>query len=756
MKRFLIGVTASVMAGVLGGCDQTTVKPAEVATHASAPLNYNRDVRPILSDKCFQCHGPDEKKRDSGLRLDLFASATVANPKSGHVPLVPGHPEKSEAWARIVTEDEDDRMPPVSSHKTLSGTEKDILSRWIKEGAKYEMHWSFAPIHLPPMPRVKRSDWSRNPVDAFILDRLERENIAPSPEAARAELLRRVTLDLTGLPPSSQEVAAFAADTAPDAYEKQVDRLLASPRYGEHMAMGWMDIARYADTDGFQRDRTRTMWPWRDWVAEAYNADLPYDQFVTWQLAGDLMPNATPEQILASGFNRNHMLNNEGGRDPEENRTDYVVDRTIVTGTAFLGLTMECCRCHDHKFDPLPTKDFYTMSAFFNQTDENGNDNSWGPRHAYQTKQFGEQTTLVMGDLPPEKWRKTWIQIRGIWDQHGDEVTAAVPAAIAPALSADAPKNRLSLAKWMTSPDHPLLARVEANRQWQRFFGYGLTRTPEDFGLQSEYPSHPELLDFLAASFRDGGWKTKDLQRLLVTSASYRQASRVRAELAESDPLNRLLARQNRFRLPSAVIRDQALAVSGLLVEQVGGPPVMPYQPPGLWEEVTNGTVHYTQGKGPDLYRRSLYVFWRRLIAPTSFFDVSNRQTCRVNPVRTNTPLQALALFNDPAFAEAARVLAQNVMLDAPAADSTSRIRAAFARVLCRPARPEELTPLVAGFTRMRERYGAAPAEAAALITTTGDTPPPANLSAAQQVDLAALANVCAVILNLDEVLTRE
>ncbi len=579
-------------------------------------------------------------------------------------------------------------------------------------------------------------------------------------------------------------MAAFLADDAPDAYERQVDRLLKSERYGEHMAMGWMDIARYSDTDGFQHDRTRTMWPWRDWVAQAFNKDLPYDDFVTWQICGDLLPEATPEQILASGFNRNHMLNNEGGRDGAESRVDYVVDRTVTTGTAFLGLTLDCARCHDHKFDPISTKDVYSLSAFFNQVDETGAPSTWGPQYDFDTGTYGNQTVLVMRDLPREKWHKTFVLTRGEWDQHGDEVEAGTPAVLTPGATgvetpsaektagADAPapvapaitpparqKDRRDLAQWLVAPENPLPARVEANRQWQRFFGFGLSRTPDDFGLQGEYPSHPGLLDFLAHRLQTEK-SLKKLQRLIVTSATYRQASVFRPELAGKDPQNRLLARQARFRLPAAVLRDQALAVSGLLVEQVGGPPVFPYQPPRLWEEVTNNHAHYRQDHGDKLYRRTLYVFWRRLSSPASLFDISNRANCQVRVVRTNTPLQALALMNDPAHAEAARVLAEKVLGEMreggpPSVQSEAQIKAAFARVLLREPTAAELAPLAAALDKARAHYADHPDDANKLLKV-GEHPLPAGLDGATKGNLAALANVCGVILNLDETLTRE
>ena len=737
----------------LAACRDTTPAKTELTPAAAVPavveaLDFNRDVRPILSDKCFYCHGPDASHRKAGLRLDEAAGAYAhLKDSDSEFAVVPGKPESSEAWLRICSDDEDEMMPPRKSNKFLTAAEKATLKRWIDAGAKYEGHWAFQPVKEKLLPAVRDEGRCHNDIDRFIQARLEKEGLRPSPEADRVTLLRRLSLDLIGLPPSAAELKAFVDDRSPDAYERQVDRLLASPAYGEHMAMGWMDVARYADTDGFQHDRTRTMWPWRDWVVSAYNRDLPYDQFVRWQLAGDLLPGATPEQILASGFNRNHMLNNEGGRDAANNRVDYVVDRTITTGTAFLGLTLECCRCHDHKFDPLPTKDFYRLSAYFNQVNEDGNIMSWGPRFKVATPQ-GPQEVLVMADLPEGKQRKTWVLSRGEWNQHGEEVQAGVPGAIAPVLPPEAPKNRLALADWLVSPANPLTSRVEVNRQWQRFFGHGLSRTPEDFGLQGEYPSHPELLDQLSATFMKEGWSMKKLQRLIVTSATYRQASQASAALQARDPQNRLLARQNRFRLPAATLRDQALSASGLLNREAGGPGVFPYQPDGLWEEVTNNQVHYKADHAPAIYRRSLYVFWRRLCSPASLFDVSRRANCQVRDVRTNTPLQSLALFNDPAYVECARVLAQGAL----GSDARSRIAWAFEKCAGHPPGKADIESLLACYDRLLQIFHSKPDEATKLLKI-GETAVPAG---ADPAELAALTGACGVILGLDEMLNRE
>jgi mono/diheme cytochrome c family protein len=811
------------------------------APPAPAPVDFNRDVRPVLSENCFSCHGFDPGKRQAGLRLDVPEGAFGKLP-SGNTALVPGKPDGGVFMRRVAAR----TMPPPASGKRLTDAQVTTLRRWIAQGAKYARHWSLEPPRRPALPTVRDTKWVRNPIDRFILARLEREGLHPSPEADRPTLIRRLSLDLTGLPPTPAEVDAFLADRAPDAYEKVVDRLLASPRYGERMAWEWLDAARYADTNGYQGDGVRTMWPWRDWVVQALNRNMPFDQFTVEQLAGDLLPNATLSQKLATGFNRNHMLNGEGGRIPEESRIDYVVDRVDTTSTVWMGLTLGCSRCHDHKFDPFTQKEYYGLFAYFNNLSETGAVDRGGnanpvlslptpeqsarmdalngtvrslegklqplPADAAERPELQKQLdearkslkeaqsavveTMVMEERGPAGTppRETFVLVRGAYDKHGDKVGAGVPAAL-PVLPRDAPPNRLALARWLVDPAHPLTARVTVNRYWQLFFGTGLVKTVEDFGVQGERPSHPELLDWLASSFAtgDGGretgasgatgdrgpktedrngrspvpglpspeghavsrppkaWDVKAMHKLIVMSAAYRQSSRETPLLRERDPENRLLARGARFRLSSAQIRDQALALSGLLVEKQGGPPVKPYQPPGIWEDATFGQIRYEQGRGESLYRRSLYTFWRRIVGPTTLFDTASRQGCTVRQARTNTPLHALTLLNDTTYVEAARVFAQRVMTTGGTTPE-ARVGTAFRLATARQPTAGERKVLLQSWRRLRSQYAADP-EGARKLLAAGESPRDEKLDAGEH---AAYTGLCSLILNLDEVITRE
>jgi hypothetical protein len=810
----------------------------------AAPVDFNHDIQPILSDNCYHCHGPDEKARKAKLRLDTKEGAFRV--KDGKAVIRPGDAKASELVRRITTDDQDDLMPPPDSHRKLTPQQIDLLKRWVAEGAKWGTHWAFVAPVRPQVPETKRTDWARNAIDSFVLAKLEAAGLKPSDEAAKRTLIRRVTLDLTGLPPKPEEVDAFLADTSADAYEKLVDRLLASPRYGERMVWEWLDAARYADSNGYQGDANRTMWPWRDWVIKAINANMPYDQFTVEQIAGDLIPNATTDQKIATGFLRNHMINGEGGRIPEENRVDYVMDQTETVGTVWLGLTVGCCRCHDHKFDPLAQKEYYQLYAFFNQTPVSGGGGSGqtAPVIDFVTaeqkarsaefekvvKERGDEVAEIEKDVfphaegqtasdspaaqklsgnisaelkrPPEKRyidshreivntfkesqpkyaeavgklrkaieardaynaslprvmvmqdqpkpRDTFILSKGSYDKPLDKVTTNVPAALPP-LPAQAKHDRLALAKWLVSPENPLTARVTVNRFWQQFFGIGLVKTADDFGVQGEKPVHPELLDYLATEFVAGKWNVKALHRLIVTSATYRQSSKVTPELFERDPANRLMARGPRYRLPSPTIRDQALAASGLLVEKLGGPPVKPYQPSGIWEEATFGKIAYQQDHGDALYRRSVYVFWRRIVGPTMFFDVGSRQTCTVSVARTNTPLHALETLNDTTFVEAARALAQRIMKQGgPSAES--RIDLAYRLLLARKPTQQEQSVLTNALARLRREY-ATNREAAAKLLSVGESPRDKSFDV---VEHAAYTGVCTILLNLDETLTKE
>jgi hypothetical protein len=957
---------------------------------AAPPVDFERDIRPILSDTCSTCHGPDPGKRKADLRLDTREGAFAEH--EGRKSIVPGRPDQSELYRRLTTADAEDRMPPRKSGRAVSPAQIELVRRWIVEGAPWKNHWAFV-APKPAELKIRNPRWRRNPIDDFVLERLIREGLAPSPEADRTTLLRRVSLDLTGLPPTPEEVDAFLADAAPDAYEKAVDRLLASPRYGERMAVRWLDAARYADTSGYQSDGPRDMWRWRDWVIEAFNANMPFDRFTVEQLAGDLLPEARLDQRIATGFNRNHRGNSEGGIVPEEYQVEYVVDRVDTTATVWLGLTIGCARCHSHKYDPISQDEFYRLYAYFNTIPEHGRaikignspplvqaptpdqvveghrldeslaaaekhfaelqpelaaaqaawekspgnavvpwtvtdgarptegkdagkfgffdkftlaasvrpegnatgtllsrmdlagreegyslhleagrvhvnfvkrwlddairvetveqlspgrhhvaatydgsrlaagitifidgapqklkvnldflNQSFVTEHPFRigtgispfsgaiddvriygrqlsteeigwiantdSAQAGKLAACFLERYAPEPIRKaqqdlialrrkvqafreslpsvmvmeemktpreTHVLIRGEYNRPGRKVEPGVPAALHPLPPGAAP-NRLALARWIVDPANPLTARVIVNQWWQMYFGSGLVRTIEDFGAQGERPTHPELLDWLAAELVRTSWDVKRLQKTIVSSATYRQSSRVTAALLERDPDNRLLARGPRFRLSAEMVRDQALAASGLLVERLGGPSVKPYQPEGLWKEIASDT-EYDQAKGEGLYRRSLYTYWKRTVAPPtmSTFDASGREACTVRQTRTNTPTQALALLNDVTYIEAARALAQRMLLE-------GGFRRGFRRVVLRlpTAREEEI--LNRAFRRNLERFRRDP-DAARRLISVGDSKPDPALDAAE---LAAMTTVASLILNLDEALTKE
>jgi hypothetical protein len=771
---------------------------------AERPVRFSRDVLPILAENCLQCHGPDEKARKAKLRLDTLDGARAV--------IKPRHSADSELIRRINAADDDERMPPPRTNRRLSAAQKDVLRRWIDEGAVWGKHWAYETPVRPPLPRVRSTGWLRNGIDQFILARLEREGLAPSPEAPRETLIRRVTLDLTGLPPTPAELDTALSDQSPDWYERLVDRLLTSPRYGERLAMDWLDLARYADTNGYQNDFARTMWPWRDEVIDAFNRNQPFDRFVIEQMAGDLLPGATLSQKIASGFNRNNRTVTEAGSIDEEWRVENAVDRVETTATVFLGLTLGCGRCHDHKFDPITQREFYQFFAFFNSvreqgvyTEQRGNvpplvllptaeneqrlrqldgalaateravreleaakpgrellDGDIRALREKQTKLRKERgeyekritSVMVMEDLP--KPRDTFALKRGRYDMpdRSRKVDPGVPACLPP-LAADSPRNRLGLARWLVSADNPLTARVTVNRFWQHYFGTGLVKTAENFGLQGEPPSHPELLDWLAIEFVRSEWDIRALQRLIVTSATYRQSSNLSAAFAQHDPENRLLARGPRFRLPAEVVRDNALAISGLLVEKVGGPSVKPYQPPGLWEQLAGGAGEgpYIQDRAPGLYRRSLYVYRKRTVPHPELttFDAPSREVCQVKRARTNTPLQALELLNDVTYVEAARRLAE-LTLTQGRATPEERIRFAFRRATARQPDARELHVLVRGLERYRQRF-ASDKEAAQRYVRHGESPLDPRLDPA---DVAAYMATAEVILNLDETITKE
>jgi hypothetical protein len=762
-------------------------------------VDFNRDVRPILASHCLECHGPDASARKAELRLDMPANAFAD--RGGHRVVVPRKPERSELLKRVTSDDADVRMPPPDSpdKQGLSEQQIKLLTRWIKQGAVWAEHWSFVPPTRPSLPAVSDPSWPRNGIDFFVLAQLEREGLKPASPADRITLLRRVTLALTGVPPTIQEVDAFLADASPDAYEQVVARLLDSPRYGEHMALAWLDAARYADTSGYQADWERFMWPWRDWVVDAYNANMPFDQFTIEQLAGDLLPGATMSQRLATGFNRNHRTNDEGGSLDAEFEVEYVVDRVDTTATVWLGLTAGCARCHDHKYEPISQKEYYRLFAFFNNVPEKGIDGRKGAAKPYievpnqrvqakiehikgqrQQLQAGGSDSAkkqiaaleesikkleprvvtqvqVMQEVPDR--RPTYLLKRGAYDQpdKSEQLSPAIPRVFGN-LPADAPANRLALVRWLVSPANPLTARVTANRLWQRHFGTGLVRTSEDFGSRGQRPSHPNLLDWLATELVRLNWDVKGIHRLIVTSATFRQSSHVTSERLKRDPGNRLLARGPRQRLTGAAIRDHALFVSGLLSQTMGGPPLKPYQPAGLWKELSfasgkTSVDFYVQDEGESLYRRGLYTFWKRTVAPPrmSVFDGTGREMCRVRWELTNTPMQALTLQNDVTFVEAARHLAGRMLIES--GDTTAeQITYGWRLALSRPPSQDELSILHRALDRYLSIYREEQAEALRLLSY-GESERDERLDVAQH---AAFTMIAQTILNLDETIMRE
>ena len=762
----------------------------------------------------------------------------------------PGRPEESLLFQRIVAEDPDERMPPPETNHDLTADEVTAIRWWIQSGAHWTGHWALEPIADPRLPLWAAFPQRENAVDVFVRTRLADEGLKPSPPAHPGRLFRAAALDLTGLPPTAADVAQYVQDDRPDAWDQALDRLLASPRFGERMAWNWLDAARYADTNGYQGDRERTMWPWRDWVIDAFNRNLPFDQFTLWQLAGDRLDNPTFEQRLATGFCRNHMINGEGGRIPEENRIEYLFDQTETTATVWLGLTFNCCRCHDHKYDSLQQHDYYGLLAFFNQTPVTGGggdpqtppvltvpseaqrrelkqheaalDEALAQWDAVEQMRFprGAEESIsqssVAKTLPPavrdaldvafpqktkahfdtirqhfaddadllaamdavrdrqrqrDKYRQslprvmvmedqadrrdTFILQKGLYNKPDDEVAARIPVVFEqPPVSQ--PDRRL-LAEWLIAPDNPLPARVTVNRFWQLVFGTGLVKTVDDFGVQGEKPSHPELLDWLADEFLRSGWDVKHVLRTLLRSSTYRQSARVTPEQLQQDPDNRLLARSRSTRLPSWMLRDQALAVSGLLAGQLYGPGVKPYQPSGVWEEATFGRKKYEPDHGANLYRRTLYTFWRRIVGPTMLFDNAKRQTCDVKNTITNTPLHALVTLNETTFVEAARTLAQQLLESAnpDAADvgtlDEKRIIRVFAQLTARQPDAAEVRILLSRLKKLREHYTSQP-DAARQLLETGKSLRNESLDLAEH---AAWSSLCLLLLNLDEVLTR-
>jgi hypothetical protein len=761
------------------------------AAEPAGKVDFNRDIRSILSNKCHKCHGPDPAQRkggSDGLRLDLRHDA-IAD-QGGQAAIVPGDAAKSELIARVRSSDPDQRMPPPETGPPLSAREVKLLTEWINQGANYAEHWSYATPIRPALPIVKQSTWPRNAIDYFILARLEREGLAPGPEADEAAILRRASLDLTGLPPvalSSNE------DQGRHDFEPHIDSLLASPRFGEHWAHSWLDLARYADSTGYADDPPRTIWLFRDYVIRSFNANKPLDQFTVEQIAGDLLPNPTQEQLIATAFHRNTLTNNEGGTNDEEFRNVAVVDRVNTTLAVWMGTTAACAQCHNHKYDPITQEEYFRLFAFFNSSEdadrkdeapvlalptpaelqqkaaleaeikeleeslakEMEKKDEAGAKKLEQLKKkladFKPLSVPIMRELPADKRRVTKLQQRGNFLDLAQEVSAGTPAAFPP-LPGGMAADRLALAKWLVDQDNPLTARVLANRYWEQLFGVGLVATSEEFGSQGDLPSHPELLDWLATELIRLQWDHKAFLRLLVTSATYRQSSRVTPEQFARDPDNRLLARGPRVRLSAEMIRDQALAVGGLLSSKMFGPPVKPPQPTLDIKAAFGSGIDWQASTGDDKFRRALYTTWRRSNPYPSMaaFDAPNREVCIVRRDRTNTPLQALVTLNDPVYIEAAQALARRIG-SWHERSPRARIDQAFRECLSRPPHAAEANRLLALYDQALADYrGDVPAATKMATEPIGPAPAKADIA-----ELAAWTVVANVLLNLDEMVMK-
>jgi len=736
-------------------------------------ISYNFNIRPILSDKCYKCHGPDAAHRQAHLRLDIadsaYAPLTVTK---GAFAVMPGKADQSELLKRIGSADLTYMMPPPDAHLgMLTDYEKKLFKKWIEQGAKYEKHWAFSVPIKASLPSVSNMAWPKNEIDYFALQRMDQEGLSPNEQADKERLLKRASLDVTGLPPSLEMMDEFLADNSEKAYEKIVDRLIGTDQYGEKMALHWLDVARYADSYGYQDDNIRTQWPWRDWVIHAFNANLPYDQFITWQIAGDMLPHATKEQILATGFFRNHKYTEEGGVVPEEYRIEYLIDKTKTFGKGILGVTIECAQCHDHKYDPFKQKDYYSLLAFFNNTKEIGYEgdvsmskpakmpilfiDSNDRKNILSFIHKKDTATLmvsVMGER--DTLRKTYLLNRGRYDAPGIEVQPNALPAVMKFDTTQFTRNRLGLAQWTVSRNNPLTARVFVNQIWQEFFGKGIVKSSGDFGMQGDLPSHPELLDWLAADFMEHGWDIKRLVKQIVMSATYRQSAKTTPEKINKDPENTYLSRGPRNRLQAEFIRDLILSSSGLLVKTIGGPSVKPYQSQGLWENATSGRgelATYKQDHGDSLYRRGMYTFIKLTVPPPSMvmFDGSNRDQCEVRRLKTNTPLQALIMMNDPTVLEASRVLAEKISVEQSApADKITKV---FRLIVCRKPTAKELKTLQDYYNDqlqefVQKKLNAQKTIATGEYATNKNTDPNST---------AALIKVINIIYNLEETITK-
>jgi len=773
--------------------------------HADEPVEFNRDIRPLLSARCFNCHGPDAEQREAELRLDTRDGATAD--RDGSFAIVPGKPEQSSLFARIASRDDDERMPPADVGEPLTAQEQDLFRRWIAQGADFQQHWAFVPPVKAALPKVSDEGWVRNPLDYFVMARLDQEGLKPAAAADRHTLIRRLALALTGLPPALPEVDRFVSDRSENAYETLVSRYLNSGAYGERWAAVWLDLARYADSAGYAQDPVRTIWPYRDWVIRAINRNLSFKQFTVEQIAGDLLPSPTQAQLIATGFHRNTMTNSEGGTDNEEFRNVAVVDRVNTTMQVWMGITMGCAQCHEHKYDPISNEEYYRFFAILNNTEDSDKQDESptipimteerqqkqqalqrqidelerriAERTAKGSQNVREQPTEavdekdpeqkqledlkkqladakpyqtpIMRELTDEKRRKTYIQVRGNFLNRGDEVSPGVPTLFHPLPESPQPL-RLALANWLVDRQNPLTARVVVNRYWDQLFGRGLVATSEEFGNQGTPPTHPKLLDYLAVEFMEHNWDTKWLVQQIVTSATYRQTSRVTPTLLKRDRDNLLLARGPRFRLSAEMIRDQALAVAGLLSRKLYGPPVQPPRPKLGLRSAFGGLTDWTTSPGDDRYRRGLYTNWRRTTPYPSMttFDAPSREFCSIRRIRTNTPLQALVTLNDPVYVEASQGLARRIARDG---GDSSEDRATYALRLClaRNPRDGEISALCNLYQTASTHLADKPEDAKRLATepigpaAEGDDP----------TELAAWTVVSNALMNLDEFLMR-
>ena len=738
----------------------------------SSTVDFNTEIRPIFNSNCTGCHGG--VKEQGGINL-LYREKALARGKSGKACIVPGHPEKSELITRLKTHDPEERMPLKAP--ALSEEQIGRIEQWIREGAEWETHWAYRIPEKPAVPFVW-SFWPDNEIDNFVYERMRAEDLRPSEQADRATLLRRLTLDLTGLAPTPEEYKSFEADNSENAYEKVVDRLLASPHYGERWAAMWLDLARYGDSQGYQKDRHRNIWQYRDWVIDAFNSDMPFDQFTVEQLAGDLLPDATIDQRIATGFHRNTNTNDEGGTDDEEFRVVAVLDRVSTTMEVWQSTTMACVQCHSHPYDPFPHKDYYQLMAFFNTSaDCDRSDDfpvvkevssvqkresnklirlmkTWKDTtlQRYQEAKLrlepllNPSSTPVMEELPPDSSRRSFVFVRGNWMVHGKEVFPNTPA-ILKKLPLNAPPNRLGLAKWIASPQNPLTGRVIVNRIWEQLFGRGIVETLEDFGTQGAKPTHPELLDWLARTFmEEDQWKIKKLVKRIVLSATYRQSSETSASNLDKDPYNRFLSTGPKVRLTAEQVRDQALSVSGLLSDKMFGPSVMPPQPDGVWQVIRN-VMRWNEAKGEDRYRRALYTYWRKSSPYASFitFDAPSREICLSRRTRTNTPLQALVTLNDPVYLEAAQGLAWQMKMEG-GYNPVNAITSGYVRLTGKVPSEEKLTLLISYYRKAIGHYRRNPRDVTKFITLPYPKTP----------QLAALTATASVLLNMDEVVNKQ